>query len=94
MPCRYLSIRWGIDLSKVVLFAGERGDTDYEDLLGGLHMTLVLKGSVAYDSEKLLRGEDNFKREDVISQGNPNINSIETSEPRDIATALGALGIK
>ncbi|TYH18394.1 hypothetical protein ES288_A05G267300v1 [Gossypium darwinii] len=30
---RYLSIRWAIDVSKVVLFVGEKGDTDYEDLL-------------------------------------------------------------
>ncbi|XVF63478.1 hypothetical protein PTKIN_Ptkin09bG0089800 [Pterospermum kingtungense] len=91
---RYLSIRWGIDLSKVVLFVGERGDTDYEDLLGGLHKTLVLKGSEEYDSEKLLRSEDNFKREDAIPQGNPNIYSTETSEPQNIAGALDALGIK
>ncbi|XP_022718173.1 probable sucrose-phosphate synthase 4 [Durio zibethinus] len=91
---RYLSIRWGIDLSKVVLFVGEQGDTDYEDLLGSLHKTLVLKGSVAYGSEKLLRSEDNFKREDAIPQGNPNIISIETSEAQNIAGALDALGIK
>ena len=94
MLCRYLSIRWGIDLSKVVLFVGERGDTDYEDLLGGLHKTLVLKGSVAYGSEKLLRSEDNFKREDAVPQGNPNINSIETNDTQNIAGALDALGIK
>ncbi|XWS22017.1 hypothetical protein CRYUN_Cryun30bG0107600 [Craigia yunnanensis] len=91
---RYLSIRWGIDLSKVVLFVGERGDTDYEDLLGGLHKTLVLKGTVAYGSEKLLRSEENFEREDAIPQGNPNINSIETNETQSIAGALDALGIK
>ncbi|XP_007019750.2 PREDICTED: probable sucrose-phosphate synthase 4 [Theobroma cacao] len=91
---RYLSIRWGIDLSKVVLFVGERGDTDHEDLLGGLHKTLVLKGSVPYGSEKLLRSEDNFKREDAVPQDNSNINSIENYEAHNIAGALDALEIK
>ncbi|XVF29787.1 hypothetical protein REPUB_Repub16aG0001200 [Reevesia pubescens] len=91
---RYLSIKWGIDLSKVVLFVGERGDTDYEDLLGGLQKTLVLKGCVANGSEKLLRSEDNFKIEDAVPQGNPNINSLETCEAQNIARALDALGIK
>ncbi|OMO51515.1 Glycosyl transferase, family 1 [Corchorus capsularis] len=92
---RYLSIRWGIDLSKVVLFVGERGDTDHEDLLGGLHKTLVLKGNcVLCGSEKLLRSEDNFKREDTVPQDNPNINSVETYEAQNIAGALDALGIK
>ncbi|KAA3453706.1 putative sucrose-phosphate synthase 4 isoform X2 [Gossypium australe] len=91
---RYLSIRWAIDLSKVVLFVGEKGDTDYEDLLGGLHKTIVLKGTVAYGSGKLLRNEDNFKREDAVAQGNPNIKFVETSEGQNIAGALVALGIK
>lgn len=92
--CRYLSIRWAIDLSKVVLFVGEKGDTDYEDLLGGLHKTIVLKGSVAYGSGKLLRNEEDFKREDAVAQGNPNIKFVEISEGQNIAGALDALGIK
>ncbi|KAK8642958.1 hypothetical protein V6N13_012281 [Hibiscus sabdariffa] len=91
---RYLSIRWGIDLSKVVLFVGERGDTDHEELLGGLHKTIVLKGTVSYGSEKLLHSEDNSKIEDAVPQGNPNINSVETSEGQNIAGALDTLGIK
>ncbi|TYH72730.1 hypothetical protein ES332_D05G275200v1 [Gossypium tomentosum] len=91
---RYLSIRWAIDLSKVVLFVGEKGDTDYEDLLGGLHKTIVLKGTVAYGSGKLLRNEDNFKREDAVAQGNPNIKFVGTSGGQNIAGALVALGIK
>ncbi|KAE8022223.1 hypothetical protein FH972_008040 [Carpinus fangiana] len=91
---RYLSVRWGIDLSKVVLFAGERGDTDYEHLLAGLHKTLILKGSVEYGSEKLLRSEDSFKREDVRPQDSPHITFVEECcGVHDISAALEALGI-
>ncbi|XP_061350676.1 probable sucrose-phosphate synthase [Gastrolobium bilobum] len=41
---RYLCVRWGFDLSKMVVFVGEYGDIDYEGLLGGLHKTVILKG--------------------------------------------------
>ncbi|KAL0407625.1 UNVERIFIED_CONTAM: putative sucrose-phosphate synthase 1 [Sesamum radiatum] len=41
---RYLHVRWGIDISNVVFFVGECGDSDYEALLGGLHKTVILKG--------------------------------------------------
>nr|POE58078.1 putative sucrose-phosphate synthase 4 [Quercus suber] len=92
---RYLSIIWGIDLSKVAVFVGEKGDTDYEDLLAGLHKTIILRGSVEHGSEKLLRSEDSFKREDVVPQDSPNITFIEESyEAHDISAALEAVGIK
>ncbi|KAJ4713890.1 Sucrose-phosphate synthase family protein [Melia azedarach] len=92
---RYLSIRWGIDLSKMVVFVGEKGDTDYEDLLAGLHKTLILRGAIMYGSEDLLHGEDTFKREDVVPQDSPNIPYIEGSyEAQDISAALKALEIK
>nr|QHZ00909.1 sucrose phosphate synthase 4 [Paeonia lactiflora] len=91
---RYLSVRWGYDLSKIVVFVGERGDTDYEDLLVGLQKTLILKGAVEYGSEKLLRSEDSFKREDVVPQDSPNIVFLEGYEAHEISTALETLGIK
>jgi sucrose-phosphate synthase len=92
---RYLSVRWGIDLSKVVLFVGERGDTDYEHLLAGLHKTLILKGSVEYGSEKLLCSEHSFKREDIVPQDSPHISFVEECcGVHDISAALEALGIK
>lgn len=73
---------------------GELGDTDHEELLGGLHKTLILKGSVECGSEKLLRGKDNFKKEDTVSMESPNINYVESYEAHDISAALGTLGIK
>ncbi|GMN56471.1 hypothetical protein TIFTF001_025587 [Ficus carica] len=91
---RYLSVRWGIELSKMVVFAGERGDTDNEDLLAGLQKTLILKGSVEYGSENLLRSEDGYKKEDIVPQESPNIVFSESFEAQDISAALQALGIK
>ncbi|KAG5065959.1 hypothetical protein JHK86_009690 [Glycine max] len=76
---RYLSVKWGIDLSKVVVFVGEKGDTDYEELVSGIQKTLVLKGAVEYGSERLLRSEESYKREDVLSQDSPNIIYAEKS---------------
>ncbi|OVA09294.1 Glycosyl transferase [Macleaya cordata] len=89
---RYLSVRWGIELSKMVVFVGEKGDTDYEDLLVGLHKTLILEGTVEYGSESFLRGEDSYKREDVVPQDSPNIFNIrEGHGAHDISPVLDSL---
>lgn len=79
----------------MVIFVGEKGDTDYEDLLVGLHKTVILRGSIMHGSEKLLHGEDTFKREDVVPLDSPNIAYIEESYgPQDLSAALKALEIK
>lgn len=85
---RYLSIRWGIDISKVFVFVGERGDTDYEELLVGLNKVVILKGSVDCASEILLHSEESFKRDDVVPQDSTNHAIAEGYEAHDIATAL------
>jgi sucrose-phosphate synthase len=91
---RYLSVKWGIDLSKLVVFMGEKGNTDYDDLLAGLHKTIIVKGSVDFGSENLLRREDGFKREDAVPEESPNITSSENCEAHNIKAAVQALGIK
>ncbi|WOL01578.1 putative sucrose-phosphate synthase 4 [Canna indica] len=63
---RYLSIRWGIDLSKMMIIVGEMGDTDHEQLLPGIHKTLIIKGVVAHGSDKLMRDDDSYKEEDMV----------------------------
>ncbi|KAL8216213.1 hypothetical protein R6Q57_023050 [Mikania cordata] len=90
---RYLSIRWGMDLNKMFVFVGEKGDTDYEDLLVGIHKTVILKDSVKYGSEKLLRGEESFKKEDMVPIESSNIVISEGYEVHDISAALKTLGI-
>ncbi|XP_078156228.1 sucrose-phosphate synthase 4-like isoform X2 [Carex rostrata] len=74
---RYLSIQWAIDLSKVVIFTGEKGDTDYEKLLPGLPKTVIMQGFVNTGSEKLLREEDSYKFEDVVLIEAPNIITVD-----------------
>lgn len=94
-PSRYLSIRWGIDFADSVVFVGDKGDTDYEQLLGGLHNTIVLNGTVECGSEKLLRSEENFKRVDVVALNSPRIRVVEDgSEEKDISRALESLRMK
>jgi len=91
---RYLSVKWGIDLSKVVVFVGEKGDTDYEELMGGIQKTVVLRGAAECGSERLLRSEDSYKREDVFFQDSPNIVYAEKNyEDCDISAVLEHLKV-
>ena len=79
----------------MVVFVGGRGDTDYEDLLAGLHKTIIIRGSVEYGSEKLLHSEESFKREDVVPQGSSSICFVEENyEAADISAALVSMGIE
>lgn len=78
---RYLSIQWGIELSKVAVLVGESGDTDRERLLPGLHRTVILPGLVARGSEELLRGEDGYAMEDVVAMDSPNIVTLAQGQP-------------
>ncbi|KAL6660549.1 hypothetical protein ACP70R_001584 [Stipagrostis hirtigluma subsp. patula] len=86
---RYLSIQWGIDLSKVAVLVGDKGDTDRERLLPGLHRTLVLPGLVAHGSEELLRDEDGFTTEDVVAMDSPNI--VTLADDKAAADILKAI---
>nr|GLL42439.1 probable sucrose-phosphate synthase 4 isoform X1 [Ipomoea trifida] len=89
---RYLSIKWGIDLSRITVLVGENGDTDYEDLLVGLHKTVILQGCVEYGSDMLLQNEDSFKWQDVVPQDSTTTAIAESYEAHNISTALEKLG--
>ncbi|XP_047947544.1 probable sucrose-phosphate synthase 1 [Salvia hispanica] len=75
---RYLYLRWGMDLSKVVVFVGESGDTDYEQLLGGVHKSVVLSGvcSSQVDASR------SYPLTDVIAYDSPNITTTSVSDLR------------
>ena len=82
-------------LSKMVVFAYKIWDTNYEDLLVGLHKAIILRGLVKNGRKKILYNEDSFKREDMIPQDSPSIIFIEEGyEAEDICAALLVLGIK
>ncbi|KAL0672536.1 hypothetical protein Bca4012_000516 [Brassica carinata] len=88
---RYLLVRWGIDLSNMVVFVGDSGDTDYEGLLGGVHKTVILKG-IASDLREL-HGNRSYPMEDVTPLNSPNITEAEECGRDAIKAALGKLGI-
>ncbi|KAH9760590.1 Sucrose-phosphate synthase 1 [Citrus sinensis] len=89
---RYLHVRWGIDLSNVVVIAGECGDTDYEGLLGGVHKTVILKG--VGESARKLHANRNYSLEDVISFDSHNVIQVdEACDSYDIRASLEKLGV-
>lgn len=89
---RYLFVRWGLDVSSMLVFVGEKGDTDYEGLLSGAHKTVVLKGTAKVGSESLLRSSGSYQREDVVPMDNPRIVQTKSTYSADeIAKALAEL---
>ena len=90
---RYLYLRWGMDLSKVVVFVGESGDTDYEGLLGGVHKSVILKG-VGRSTSNQLHANRVYPLSDVIPTESPNIiQTPEACSSADIRTSLAKLSV-
>ncbi|KAK4729785.1 hypothetical protein R3W88_022773 [Solanum pinnatisectum] len=87
---RYMFIRWGINLSNLVVFAGESGDTDYELLVGGVHKTVVLNG-VCSDASKV-HSNRNYPLEHVLPAMMSNIVECGSCSKEDISVALNNLG--
>ncbi|KAI3454220.1 hypothetical protein Pfo_010883 [Paulownia fortunei] len=87
---RYLYVRWGMELSNVVVFLGESGDSDYEGLLGGLHKTVILKGR-CHGATKIHTNR-NYPLEDVVPTDNPKSVECEKCDRDGIKATLGKLG--
>ncbi|CAI0629411.1 unnamed protein product [Linum tenue] len=89
---RYLYVRWGVELTNMVVFTGESGDTDYEGLLGGVHKTVVLKG-VCSSANSQLHLNRSYPLSDVIATDSPNVSyTAEESSSSDIRDSLQKLG--
>ncbi|XP_020536596.1 probable sucrose-phosphate synthase 1 isoform X2 [Jatropha curcas] len=88
---RYLYVRWGTDLSKIVVFVGECGDTDYEGLVGGLKKSVILKGIGS--AARKLHANRSYKLEDVIPYDSTNVVESEGCNVNDIKLALEKLGV-
>ncbi|KAE8732804.1 Sucrose-phosphate synthase [Hibiscus syriacus] len=88
---RYLYIRWGMELSNSVIFAGECGDTDYEALLGGVHKTVLLKG--IGNTALKLHSSRIYPLEHVLPSDSPNILLAEECSTKDIRSSLRKLGV-
>ncbi|CAL4972450.1 unnamed protein product [Urochloa decumbens] len=68
---RYLFVRWGISVGNMYLITGEHGDTDLEEMLSGLHKTVILRGVTEKGSEALLRSSGSYQRTDVVPSESP-----------------------
>ncbi|KAL5783438.1 hypothetical protein ACOSP7_008467 [Xanthoceras sorbifolium] len=90
---RYLYLRWGVELSKMVVFVGECGDTDYEGLLGGMHKSVILKG-VCSSAKNQVHANRSYPLSDVVPSDSPNI--VQTPEAftsSDVRNSLESLGL-
>ncbi|GAB4832794.1 putative protein serine/threonine kinase [Ancistrocladus abbreviatus] len=90
---RYLCIRWGVDMSKMVVFLGECGDTDYEGLIGGLHKTLILKG-VGGSALTSVHANRSYPLSHVVPFDSPSVVEVpEDCSDADINAALEKVGL-
>jgi sucrose-phosphate synthase len=90
--CRYLYIRWGVELANREASTGDPGATDYEGLLGGVHKTIILKGSFNAAPNQL-HAARSYSLEDVISFDKPGIASVEGYLPDSLKSALQQFGV-
>lgn len=90
---RYLNVRWGVEISKIVVIVGECGDTDYEGLLGGLHNSVILKG-VCSSAANQIHANRSYPLSDVTPTDSPNIlQTTEDCSSDDIQSCLDKLGL-
>lgn len=68
---RYLFVRWGLSVGNMYLIVGEHGDTDHEEMLSGLHKTVIIRGVTEKGSEQLVRSSGSYQREDVVPSESP-----------------------
>uniref|UniRef100_A0A0E0EK36 sucrose-phosphate synthase n=1 Tax=Oryza meridionalis TaxID=40149 RepID=A0A0E0EK36_9ORYZ len=92
LASRSQALRWGVELSNMTVVVGESGDTDYEGLLGGVHKTIILKGSFNAVPNQV-HAARSYSLQDVISFDKPGITSIEGYGPDNLKSALQQFGI-
>ncbi|CAL5015477.1 unnamed protein product [Urochloa decumbens] len=68
---RYLFVRWGMSVGNMYLITGEHGDTDLEEMLSGLHKTVILRGVTEKGLEALLRSSGSYHMIDVVPSESP-----------------------
>jgi sucrose-phosphate synthase len=64
-------VRWGLTVENMYLIVGEHGDTDREEMLSGLHKTVIVRGVTEIGSESLLRSSGSYQKEDVVPSVSP-----------------------
>lgn len=76
----------------MVVFVGQSGDTDYEELLGGVHKTVILNGGFN-TAQSELHSTRSYPLKDVVAFDSPNILQIDSCGANEIQFALEQLGI-
>jgi sucrose-phosphate synthase len=76
------------------MIVGETGDTDYEQLLGGMHKIVIVKDLVRGSSEAKLQARGKYHRGESTLSDSPNILTAETSTCDSILDTLQKLGFK
>ncbi|KAM0832205.1 hypothetical protein ACQ4PT_065044 [Festuca glaucescens] len=89
---RYLSVRWGIELPNVVILVGESGDSDYEELFGGFHKTVVLNGEFNTPANRI-HTVRRYPLQDVIALDCSNIVGVQGCSTDCMRSTLEKLGI-
>ncbi|KAG8094958.1 hypothetical protein GUJ93_ZPchr0012g20091 [Zizania palustris] len=89
---RYLSVRWGIKLKNIIVLVGETGDSDYEELFGGLHKTVILKGEFNTPANRI-HTVRRYPLQDVVALDSSNIIGIDGCSTDDMRSTLQQLGL-
>jgi sucrose-phosphate synthase len=87
-----LCIRWGIEVPNVAVLVGESGDSDYEELLGGLHRTIILKGEFNIPLNRI-HTVRRYPLQDVVALDSSNIIGVEGYSTDDLKSALQQMSI-
>lgn len=59
-------MRWGLNVTNMIVVTGETGDTDHEELISGSHKTIIIRNVVENGSEELLRTAESYQKEDIV----------------------------
>lgn len=74
-----------------MVFVGESGDTDYEELIGGVHKTVILRGVCSAASK--LHTNRHYPLEHVVPFDSPNLVESEGCTSSNIKASLEKLGV-
>ena len=73
----------GLGYSQYVCVSSEKGDTIYEEVITGMHKTLILRGIVYHGIEKMGRSPSSYGREDVFPSQSPNLVTVTLSDDKE-----------
>lgn len=79
-------------MPNVAVLVGESGDSDYEELLGGLHRTVILKGEFNIAANRI-HTVRRYPLQDVVALDSSNIIGVDGYTTDDLRSALQQMGM-